>query len=71
MLPKKPSKEGFFIAARNFYFICCMKAATIKELKEELTYKTQAELLEYCLKLSKFKKENKRAGSQLMGKKIY
>jgi len=36
-----------------------MKAATIKELKEELTYKTQAELLEYCLKLSKFKKENK------------
>jgi len=36
-----------------------MKAATIKELKEELVHKPQAELLEYCLRLSKFKKENK------------
>ncbi len=36
-----------------------MKAASIKELKEELKYKTSEELLELCLKLSRFKKENK------------
>ena len=36
-----------------------MKAATVKELKTELTHQTQAELVELCLQLSKFKKENK------------
>ncbi|MCX6269948.1 MAG: hypothetical protein NTU44_01790 [Bacteroidetes bacterium] len=36
-----------------------MKAFTIKELKEELTNCSSAELLELCLRLSKFKKENK------------
>ena len=36
-----------------------MKAASVKELKEELKNCSQSELLELCLSLSKFKKENK------------
>ena len=36
-----------------------MKAASVKELKFELKERSQKELLEYCLRLSKFKKENK------------
>jgi len=36
-----------------------MKAATVKELKTELTHQSQTELVELCLQLSKFKKENK------------
>ncbi|PHR12754.1 MAG: hypothetical protein COA40_07675 [Aequorivita sp.] len=36
-----------------------MKAATLKEIKTELTHRSTQELLELCLRLSKFKKENK------------
>jgi len=36
-----------------------MKAASIKELKLELSNRSKSELLELCLHLSKFKKENK------------
>ncbi|MBK5193901.1 MAG: hypothetical protein JJE07_11955 [Flavobacteriaceae bacterium] len=36
-----------------------MKAASVKELKQELNNCSQQELLELCLRLSKFKKENK------------
>jgi len=36
-----------------------MKAATVKQLKDELKEKQPHELLEICLHLSKFKKENK------------
>ncbi|WP_299441247.1 hypothetical protein [uncultured Aquimarina sp.] len=36
-----------------------MKAATVRELKLELTNCTQQELVTLCLRLSKFKKENK------------
>jgi hypothetical protein len=36
-----------------------VKAATIKELKLELGSRSKSELLELCLHLSKFKKENK------------
>ena len=36
-----------------------MKAVTLKKLKDELAHKSSNELLELCLKLSKFKKENK------------
>lgn len=36
-----------------------MKTATIKQLKDELSYKSQSELKELCLQLSRFKKENK------------
>lgn len=36
-----------------------MKAATIKILKDELKHQNQDELLELCLKLARFKKENK------------
>ncbi|MDA9563345.1 hypothetical protein N9R81_01570 [Flavobacteriales bacterium] len=36
-----------------------MKAATIHELKRELKNCSQNELLEHCLRLSKFKKDNK------------
>ncbi len=36
-----------------------MKAASINELKKELERKNNADLISYCLRLSKFKKENK------------
>jgi len=36
-----------------------MKAATVRELKKELSHRSSEELLELCLRLSKFKKENK------------
>jgi membrane-anchored protein YejM (alkaline phosphatase superfamily) len=36
-----------------------MKAATIHELKQELTSLPQKELVELCLRLGRFKKENK------------
>ncbi|MCD8410500.1 hypothetical protein [Tenacibaculum finnmarkense] len=36
-----------------------MKTATIKALKDELKHKNQNELLELCLQLIRFKKENK------------
>lgn len=36
-----------------------MKAATISQLKKELNYRSREDLLELCLRLSKFKKENK------------
>ncbi len=36
-----------------------MKAATVSQLKKELSYQSKDELLELCLRLSKFKKENK------------
>ena len=36
-----------------------MKAATVSQLKKELHYQSKDELIELCLRLSKFKKENK------------
>jgi hypothetical protein len=36
-----------------------MKAVTVKELKEELTNSTPKELRDLCLRLARFKKENK------------
>jgi len=36
-----------------------MKAVTVKELKTELSHKSHQEILDLCLQLSKFKKENK------------
>lgn len=36
-----------------------MKAATLKELKTELSHASHDELLKLCLQLAKFKKENK------------
>jgi len=36
-----------------------MKAASLKEIKTELNHRSTQELLELCLRLSKFKKENK------------
>ena len=36
-----------------------MKAVTVKELKQELSNRTPNELLDLCLRLSRFKKENK------------
>jgi len=36
-----------------------MKAVTVKQLKDELKHLSQTELIELCLRLSKFKKENK------------
>lgn len=36
-----------------------MKAATVAQLKKELKFKSQEDLVELCLRLSKFKKENK------------
>jgi len=36
-----------------------MKAATVKQLKDELKYSSNDELINLCLRLSRFKKENK------------
>lgn len=36
-----------------------MKAATVKEIKQELSIRSHKELLDLCLRMSKFKKENK------------
>lgn len=36
-----------------------MKTATVTQLKKELQYRSSDELLELCLRLAKFKKENK------------
>ncbi len=36
-----------------------MKAATVSELRKELSHRSPKQLLEICLHLSKFKKENK------------
>ena len=36
-----------------------MKAVTIKQLKDELSHKSAADLKELCLQLARFKKENK------------
>jgi len=36
-----------------------MKAVTVKELKTELVDRSHSELMELCLRLSRFKKENK------------
>ncbi|MEP6584567.1 MAG: hypothetical protein ABJA90_09885, partial [Ginsengibacter sp.] len=36
-----------------------MKAASINEIKKELEVKSKSELAEYCVRLSRFKKENK------------
>ena len=36
-----------------------MKATSLSELKQELEYKSNKELLSFCIRLAKFKKENK------------
>ena len=36
-----------------------MKAASVKDIKTELEHQSQSKLLSLCLKLTKFKKENK------------
>ena len=36
-----------------------MKAATVKQIKDELQTRSTKELIELCLRLAKFKKENK------------
>ncbi len=43
-----------------------MKAATIREIKKELSYRSPSEMVELCLRLSKFKKENKELLSYLL-----
>ena len=36
-----------------------MKAVTVKKIKDELSHKSANDLMDLCLRLSKFKKENK------------
>ena len=43
-----------------------MKTASIKELKEELKFQSPTQLMELCLRLSKFKKENKQLLTYLL-----
>lgn len=47
-----------------------MKAATVSQIKKELAYRSQEELLELCLRLSKFKKENKELLTYLLFESI-
>ncbi|MGB0886430.1 MAG: hypothetical protein ACPGR5_08385, partial [Chitinophagales bacterium] len=46
-----------------------MKTATVRELKLELAEKSPKELIEICLTLSKFKKENKELLTYLLYEK--
>jgi len=43
-----------------------MKAATVSELKKELRLRSNKELIDICLSLSKFKKENKELMTYLL-----
>ncbi len=43
----------------NAVYLASMKTASIQELKQELQATAQPKLLELCLRLAKFKKENK------------
>ena len=43
-----------------------MKAASVKDLKKELQQRSAFELVALCLRLSKFKKENKELLSYLL-----
>ncbi len=45
-----------------------MKAASLKEVKTELSHKSHQELKELCLRLSRFKKENKELLTYLLFK---
>ncbi len=47
-----------------------MKAATVKQIKEELVERPPKELVELCLKLAKFKKENKELLTYLLYESI-
>lgn len=40
-------------------YLNSMKAASVKDIKSELIYKSKEELIELCLSMSKHKKENK------------
>jgi len=48
-----------------------MKAATVTQLKKELKHKDEDELLNICLRLSKFKKENKELLTYLLFESDY
>ena len=64
------TKVVFFISilccAALFSVIVRMKAATVKELKTELILRSEKDLINICLRLSKFKKENKELLSYLL-----
>src|SRR5690606_13262138 len=47
-----------------------MKAATVSQIKKELAYRSLEEVLELCLRLSKFKKENKELLTYLLFESI-
>lgn len=47
-----------------------MKTATVNQLKKELSYRSPVELLVICLRLSKFKKENKELLTYLLFESI-
>ena len=50
---------GNFFRAVNLYIFVAMKTATVHEIKQELSATKPADLVELCLRLARFKKENK------------
>lgn len=48
------------------WLLCRMKTASIQELKQELQASNHHQLLELCLRLARFKKENKELLSYLL-----
>ncbi len=46
-----------------------MKTLTVKEIRQELNYLSQKEMIEICLRLSRFKKENKELLTYLLVEK--
>jgi hypothetical protein len=53
------NKNSYEKARLLINIFVCMKAATIHEIKQELSSVKPAALVEICLRLAKFKKENK------------
>lgn len=43
----------------RLHYFSCMKAATAQEIKQQLQQSTKDELVKLCLRLARFKKENK------------
>lgn len=63
-LPRFPGLTD--LPCSEFKFISFMKVAAISEIKKELEKHEFKELLEFCLRLAKFKKENKELLSFLL-----
>lgn len=66
---KKLSEPVFRVSYRGSFILhsfVCMKASSIHEIQKELKSYPPKELLEFCIRLAKYKKENKELLTYLM-----